>query len=74
MGSRRLKEVAVMQQKAEWSWLPASIRAQAIARYKKGKREVGLSDGFVYHWVQEAPPVGYRGPLPFGRLLRRSRA
>jgi hypothetical protein len=61
-------------QKTEWSWLPASIRAQAIARYKRGQREVGLGDGFVYHWEQEAPPEGYRGLLPFGRLLRRSRA
>jgi hypothetical protein len=58
-----------MQRKTTWAELPEAIRAQASARW----RVASLGDGFLYRWVAEAPPTDYRGPLPFGRLLRRFR-
>jgi hypothetical protein len=58
-----------MQQKMSWAYLPASIRHQAAGRWGVA----GPGDGFVYHWIREDPPADYCGPLPFGRLLRRSR-
>ncbi len=58
-----------MQQKMSWACLPESIRAQVAARWGVS----GPGDGFVYRWVAGDPPAGYCGPMPFGRLLRRSR-
>jgi hypothetical protein len=59
--------------KSPWSYLPESIRVQAVQRWGTGKRGPGLGDHFVYHWVHEEPAPGYCGPLPTGRLVRRSR-
>lgn len=58
-----------MQQKTSWAWLPTAICQQAAARW----HGAGPGDGFVYHWVQEDPPAGYCGAMPFGRLVSRSR-
>jgi len=57
------------QLKMNWAWLPASIRDQAAARWGGG----GPGDGYLYHWIQEAPPADYCGPLPFGRIVRRTK-
>lgn len=59
--------------KTTWPHLPESIRAQAAVRWGEGARAAGPGDRFVYHWVREPAPADYCGPLPTGRLLRRSR-
>ena len=56
--------------KMPWSYLPQTIREQALACRGAGRRAVGPGDGRLYHWVAEVPPAGYRGPLPTGRLVR----
>ncbi len=59
--------------KLPWSYLPASIRAQASTRWGVGRRAAGPGDRFLYHWVREEPGPDYCGPLPTGKLLCRSR-
>jgi hypothetical protein len=59
--------------KQPWPNLPESIKAQAAARWGSGKRAAGPGDRFLYHWVREEPAPDYCGPLPAGRLLRRTR-
>lgn len=67
-----------------WHYLPESIRAQALARYgvRQGSLDLGPDvqpvspgpgDGYLYHWISEKPSAGYRGPLPVGRLMRRTK-
>jgi hypothetical protein len=60
-------------QKTLWSFLPLALCEQARARWAAGARAAGPGDGYLYHWVAEEAPADYSGPLPFGRLLRRSR-
>ena len=56
-----------------WSYVPACICSQARERWPSGRWAAGLGDGYLYQWIEEAPPVDYRGPLPFGRLVQRVR-
>ena len=63
-----------MSHKTPWLRLPEALRAQAFTRFGTGRSaRPGPGDGYRYHWVRETPPVGYRGPLPMGRLIRRVR-
>ena len=68
-------EVAMSSLKTPWPYLPQAIRAQALACWGSGARVAspGLGDGYLYHWVREAPSAGYCGPLPTGRLVRRTK-
>lgn len=61
--------------KSTWPYLPESIRAQAHARFGSRPRPLspGPGDGYLYHWIAEIPSAGYRGSLPCGQLIRRTK-
>lgn len=62
-----------MSVKLPWSYLPGAICAQARERWPLGRWAAGPGDGYLYHFVAEEPAPDYRGPLPFGRLIKRTR-
>ena len=61
-----------MYTRSPWSHLPRAICEQAQARWPSGPWAAGPGDGHRYHWVVEEPADDYRGPLPVGRLIKRT--
>lgn len=53
--------------------LPAKAREIAVSQFTTHRSRPGPGDPYLYEWVEEEPPFGYRGPMPYVSIVRRKR-